>query len=101
MSAKRKLRIVHVANFGFKTVKLFLHSTAAKLSNGYSNYPVGTDLGYVVNDYSLYPMNATLGCTDYEGPPRPVVKTSCSNRRAAAGSTATATEHRAQPGAAR
>lgn len=34
--AKRKLRILHVGNFGFKTVKLFLHGVAAKLSSGWS-----------------------------------------------------------------
>ncbi|MBI1214314.1 MAG: glycosyltransferase [Alphaproteobacteria bacterium] len=28
-------RIIHVANFGFKPVKVYLHNTAAKLSNGW------------------------------------------------------------------
>lgn len=30
------LRIIHVANFGFKASKVYLHSTAAKLSNGWT-----------------------------------------------------------------
>lgn len=32
----KPLRIVHVANFGFKPVKVFLHGVAAKLSNGWT-----------------------------------------------------------------
>lgn len=31
----KSLRILHVANFGFKATKVYLHCTAAKLSNGW------------------------------------------------------------------
>ncbi|MBI3440241.1 MAG: hypothetical protein HY052_00265, partial [Proteobacteria bacterium] len=31
----KPLRIIHVANFGFKPVKAYLHNTGVKLSNGW------------------------------------------------------------------
>lgn len=33
---KRTRRIIHVTNFGFKPKKVYIHSTAAKLSNGWT-----------------------------------------------------------------
>ena len=44
-------------------VVIVIHYGPAKLSNDYRNYPVGTDLGYGVNSYSLYLVDATPGCT--------------------------------------
>jgi hypothetical protein len=44
-------------------VVIVIHYGPAKLSNDYRNYPVGTDLGYGVNSYSLYLVNATPRCT--------------------------------------
>lgn len=35
LNNKRALRIIHVANFGFKASKVYLHGTATKLSNGW------------------------------------------------------------------
>jgi hypothetical protein len=44
-------------------VVIVIHYGPAKLSNDYRNYPVGTDLGYGVDSYSLYLVNATPKCT--------------------------------------
>lgn len=44
-------------------VVIVIHYGPAKLSNDYRNYPVGTDLGYGVDSYSLYLVNATAECT--------------------------------------
>lgn len=44
-------------------VVIVIHYGPAKLSNDYRNHPVGTDLGYGVDSYSLYLVNATAECT--------------------------------------
>jgi hypothetical protein len=44
-------------------VVIVIHYGPAKLSNDYRSYPVGTDLGYGVDSYSLYLVNATPKCT--------------------------------------
>jgi hypothetical protein len=44
-------------------VVIVIHYGPDKLSNDYRNYPVGTDLGYGVDSYSLYLVNATPKCT--------------------------------------
>jgi hypothetical protein len=44
-------------------VVIVIHYGRAKLSNDSRSYPVGTDLGYGVNSYSLYLVNATPKCT--------------------------------------
>jgi hypothetical protein len=44
-------------------VVIVIHYGPAKLSNDFRNYPVGTDLGYGVDSYSLYLVNATPKCT--------------------------------------
>lgn len=43
-------------------VVIVIHYGPARLSNNYRNYPVGTDLGYGVDSYSLYLVNATPEC---------------------------------------
>jgi hypothetical protein len=44
-------------------VVIVIHYGPDKLSNDFRNYPVGTDLGYGVDSYSLYLVNATPKCT--------------------------------------